>query len=302
MLQQTRVATVLPRYARFFARYPTPARLAAASEDEVAREWEGLGYYRRARALRAAAARIARDGFPRTVEGLRALPGVGRYTAAAVAAIAFDRPEPPVDGNLERVLCRLDAVGDDPRVPAARARLEERLRAILAHGQPGALAQAFMDLGATVCTPRAPACGACPLARACRVRATGDAERYPRRRRRAARPTQDMVFLRIGAGDRVLLVRRGPGLLAGRWAMPGAARTGRRRAADVAAALLASLGIEGQVRACMARGVHEFTHRRWRWQAWDVEAREASAAAGRWFRKRELARVPLVAFHRPLLE
>ncbi|MBR0678488.1 A/G-specific adenine glycosylase, partial [Roseomonas alkaliterrae] len=165
MLQQTTVAAVGPRYARFLARFPSVEALAAADWEEVAEEWAGLGYYARARNLHACARAVAAaGGFPSDTAGLSALPGIGRYTAAAVAAIAFDAPVVPVDGNVERVMARLHAV--ETPLPAAKARLSALAAAFMAEpaarARPGDFAQGLFDLGATLCTPRRPACALCP--------------------------------------------------------------------------------------------------------------------------------------------
>ncbi|MFN7988008.1 MAG: A/G-specific adenine glycosylase [Thermoanaerobaculia bacterium] len=203
ILQQTTVAAGVPRWERFLARFPTVASLAAAGEREVLAEWSGLGYYARARNLhRAARAVVAGGGeVPRTVDGLRALPGVGPYTAAAVASIAFGVPAPLVDGNVARVLARLLAVPGDVRSGRARAAVEEAAAAFLNRRSPGDHNQALMELGAVVCLPRAPRCESCPLAGACRARASGRPEAFPVPRARKA-----PVHVRLAAG---LARRRG---------------------------------------------------------------------------------------------
>jgi A/G-specific adenine glycosylase len=221
MLQQTTVAAVIPRLAAFLAAFPTVEALAAASEARVLAAWAGLGYYARARNLHACAKVVAaRGGFPEDLDGLRALPGVGAYTAAAVAAIAFHRPHTPVDGNVERVLARLVRHPAPPaKAKPAFARLARRFDD--AH-RPGDFAQALMDLGAGVCTPRAPDCDACPIARHCEARAAGDVARFPVKAvkpPRAARHGRAFVIL-CEAG---VLLRRRPrtGLLAAMVEPPG---------------------------------------------------------------------------------
>ncbi|HSM59782.1 MAG TPA: A/G-specific adenine glycosylase, partial [Longimicrobiales bacterium] len=177
MLQQTRVDTVIPYYRRWMARFPDVDSLATASEDEVLLAWEGLGYYRRARHLHAGAAwvRDRHDGrVPDSVEELRRIPGVGEYTAGAVASIAFGEPAPAVDGNVRRVLARLF---DEPA--PTRAWLRDRAGHLVDPGRPGDWNQALMDLGAAVCTPRSPSCGACPVARWCAARAAGTQAERP---------------------------------------------------------------------------------------------------------------------------
>lgn len=206
MLQQTRIAVVVPAYRRFLASFPTLARLAAASEDDVLSAWSGLGYYSRARSLHRAARQLAARGasFPDDLAAAKALPGVGDYTAAAVLSIAYGRPHAAVDGNVVRVLSRLERL----QAPGARAvrRLAEDL---LDRGRPGDWNQALMELGETICTPRRPRCGECPLARWCAARRQGDVERYPASR--ARRPTERVAVSLLVVRDRGgrLLLERG---------------------------------------------------------------------------------------------
>jgi A/G-specific adenine glycosylase len=226
MLQQTTVAAVGPRYARFLARFPSVEALAAAAWEEVAEEWAGLGYYARARNLHACARAVAAaGGFPADPAGLSALPGIGRYTAAAVAAIAFEAPVVPVDGNVERVMARLHAVATP--LPAAKARLSALAAAFMAEpaarARPGDFAQALFDLGATLCTPRRPACALCPWQAGCAARAAGIAADLPRKAARRARPLRHGAhFLLTDEKGRILLRRRpARGLLGGMLALPG---------------------------------------------------------------------------------
>jgi len=197
ILQQTTVAAGVPRWERFLARFPTLASLASAEEREVLAEWSGLGYYARARNLhRAARALAARGGtIPRGVAELSGLPGVGPYTAAAVASIAFGVPAPVVDGNVARVLARLLAIPGDGRTGASRTAVEAAAAAFLDRRRPGEHNQALMELGALVCLPRAPRCGECPLSPSCRAAASGRPEAFP-----ARRPRKPVVRLRLAAG------------------------------------------------------------------------------------------------------
>lgn len=225
MLQQTRVETVIPYYQRFLARFPDVQALADAPLDDVLGEWAGLGYYSRARNLHAAAHRLVeRHGgeVPDDPQALRALPGVGRYTAGAVASIAFDRPEPVVDGNVTRVLARLYGLRENVTRPATLRRLWE-LAGELARGpQPGDLNQALMELGATLCTPRAPQCPRCPLRRRCEARREGDPEALPVKARPARRRPLAAVVGWVPRRGRVLAVKRPRGgLLGGLWDLPG---------------------------------------------------------------------------------
>ena len=225
MLQQTRVEVVLPYYRRFLERFPTVEALAAAGEAEVLALWSGLGYYRRARQLHAAARRVVeRGGFPQTPEGWRELAGVGDYTAAAVASICFGAPVPVLDGNVERLLARFLALAEDPKSAAARRRLRAAAAELLDPARPGDSNQALMELGATVCTPRRPSCPACPLLPGCRAAAEGTPELYPRRRPRRAREQRRVAVAVVEWRGRVLLVRRPEGdtLLGGFWELPWA--------------------------------------------------------------------------------
>jgi A/G-specific adenine glycosylase len=219
MLQQTTVEAVKPYFARFTALWPSVAALAAADADDVMKAWAGLGYYSRARNLRKCAETIAesRSGrFPDTVDALRALPGIGPYTAAAIAAIAFDRPAAVVDGNVERVMSRLHAIATP--LPAAKAEITAHVAAMLPSARPGDFAQAMMDLGATLCSPKRPKCMLCPVNDDCAALAEGEPERYPVKAPKPEKPARrGAAFIAVRDGDgAVLLRKRGPsGLLAG---------------------------------------------------------------------------------------
>ena len=222
MLQQTTVPHAAPYFEAFTVRWPTVSHLAAAADAELMAAWAGLGYYARARNLLACARTVAGDlggVFPDDEAGLRALPGVGPYTAAAVAAIAFDRPANVVDGNVERVMARLFAV--ETPLPAAKPELTELAGALVAGDRPGDWAQALMDLGATVCRPRSPLCEVCPLAGDCAARAEGAPETWPRRTAKADRPHRHGVAFLLTLGGEVAMVRRPPkGLLGGMLGLP----------------------------------------------------------------------------------
>lgn len=228
MLQQTTVAAVTPRFARFVARWPDVAALAAAEEAEVLAEWAGLGYYRRARLLHACAREVAARGghFPATEAELRALPGLGDYTAAAIAAIAFGQPATVVDANVERVVARLFALRTP--LPAGKAAIRAAAARLTPAQRPGDFAQAMMDLGATLCSPRAPACMACPLAAACAARAGGDPASYPSKAPRTARPERRGRAFWIARDGMVWLVQRpATGMLGGMRALPDNGWTAR---------------------------------------------------------------------------
>jgi A/G-specific adenine glycosylase len=228
MLQQTTVTAVIPYYERFLSLFPTVAALAASEDGAVMAAWAGLGYYARARNLLACArAVVALGGFPQSIEGLRALPGIGDYTAAAVGAIAFGLPVIPIDGNVERVVSRLFAI--ETPLPAAKQAI--RAAAVLmakdaaARAEPSDTAQALFDLGATLCTPAAPACTLCPWAANCEARCLGIAPSLPRKAPKAERPRRHGAHFRLSdAAGRVLLRRRPPrGLLGGMIEIPGTA-------------------------------------------------------------------------------
>jgi len=223
MLQQTRVTAVLPYYAKFLARWPDVRALAAAPLEDVLKVWAGLGYYARARNLHACArAVVERCGgeFPSSEAGLRALPGIGDYTAAAIVAIAFGCRATPVDGNAERVVARLFRV--ETPIPAAKAEIRRLAMTLTPETRAGDFAQGMMDLGATICTPAVPACSLCPWNADCRARATGDPERFPRReQKRIGKRRSGAAFFVLRAGGDVLLRSRpARGLLGGMTELP----------------------------------------------------------------------------------
>jgi len=228
MLQQTTVATVKPRFERFVTRWPTIEALSAASGEDILGEWAGLGYYARARNLIACARELARLGaFPRTAVELRELPGIGAYTSAAIAAIAFGERAPAVDINVERVIARLHALKQP-----ARSEIERLVMDMMPADRPGDFVQAMMDVGATICRPKKPRCGDCPLNVDCAAFASGDPESIPQRRQKAARPHQHGVAYWIERGGSVWLVRRpARGLLGEMAALPGSEWSEAARAA-----------------------------------------------------------------------
>lgn len=221
MLQQTTVAAVRPYFERFTQRWPTVQALAAAEEAEIMAAWAGLGYYARARSLIACSGKVAASGgvFPDSEAELLKLPGVGRYTAAAIAAIAFGRRAVVVDSNVERVVSRLFAVKEE--LPAAREQIYDLAGSITPERQSGDFAQAMMDLGSTVCTPRDPKCGICPLATLCAAREEGEPALYPLKRAKRPRPQKQGIAYWLQNENHVLLVRRpGKGLLGGMLGLP----------------------------------------------------------------------------------
>lgn len=223
MLQQTRVSTVIPYYERFLARFPTAESLAAAPEEELLALWSGLGYYSRARNLkRAAAAIAARGGFPETAEEWRQLPGIGDYTAAAVASICFHEPCAVLDGNVARVMARLSAEPGDIGSPGVRARLKERAQALLDPRHPGEFNQALMELGATLCLPRRPKCLLCPWRDLCQAHQRGLESQLPVKAPQR-QPERRQLRLALIVDHGRLLLRRRSGQerrLAGFWELP----------------------------------------------------------------------------------
>ena len=289
MLQQTTVPHATPYFLKFTARWPTVSDLAAAEDGEVMAAWAGLGYYARARNLLACARAVARDHggvFPTTEEALRALPGLGPYTAAAVAAIAFDRPANVVDGNVERVMARLFAL--EAPLPAAKPELKRLAAGLVRDDRPGDWAQALMDLGATICRPKAPLCDRCPAAAACAGRASGEPETYPRKAAKTERPHRHGVAYVLTRGSEVALVRRPPrGLLGGMLALPTSDwRAARWSEAEALAAAPASAPWRG-----VGEVDHGFTHFTLTLQ---LLRAEGDAAGVIWSPRRDLDALPSV--------
>jgi len=312
MLQQTRVETVVPYYRRFLERFPDVGALAAAELDDVLSCWQGLGYYSRARNLkRAAETVVARHGgrLPDTAGALRELPGVGRYTAGAVASIAFDRPEPVVDGNVARVLARLHGIEADVKGRAGQQRLWAEAAAWVRGSAPGDWNQALMELGATVCTPRAPRCGACPLRGACAARAGGDPEALPVNASRARVREVEAVAAFVERGGRALAVRRPEvGLLGGLWDLPGGdLHDGEPPARGLRRALRERTGLDVAGLQRVGSVAHVFTHRRLRLHVYRCRApagrrvRLAGFAAHRWLAPHRLAALPAANLTRKAL-
>ncbi|HJR82328.1 MAG TPA: A/G-specific adenine glycosylase, partial [Sphingomicrobium sp.] len=263
MLQQTTVAAVIPRFERFLDRWPTVEALAAAPDGDVLAEWAGLGYYARARNLIACAREVAERGaFPDTEEELRKLPGIGGYTAAAIAAIAFGRRAAVIDTNVARVVSRL--AGIEETVDMSRDKIREIVDDMTPADRAGDFAQAMMDLGATICRPKAPECGRCPLAGDCDAHASGQPERFPATKRKLARPTRHGVAWWIERDGCVRLVRRpAKGMLGGMAALPGPGWTDRPDHSGTA----------------LGRVTHIFTHFRLELA---IVARHESTAEGWW--------------------
>ena len=265
MLQQTQVETVRGYFARFLEAFPTVAALAAAPLQQVLKAWEGLGYYSRARNLQKAAQTVvARGGaLPRDAAGWSELPGVGPYTAAAISSICFGEGVPVVDGNVVRVFARYLGWDDDFGKPAARAKLAAWLLPNIASSRrPGDFNQAMMDLGATVCVPRSPACEACPLSASCVARSTGRQADWPRKQTKKATPVRQAVAVLVrDPSGRVLFVQRQEaGLLGGLWELPNTAVTRKPTVRSARAVLGELTGLSP--RRVLRRGTvtHVFTH------------------------------------------
>lgn len=304
LLQRTRIASGMSYYERFLARFPTLRALAAARVDDVLRVWEGLGFYGRARNLHAAAQAIMeRHGgeIPRSFADLEALPGIGPYTAGAVASIAFGIPVPAVDGNVTRVIARLFRIRDDVSRGAGRREIREIAARLVPSERPGSFNQAMMELGATVCTPASPACGRCPLEPFCLARAAGEERILPITTRAGAPPTVPVVFGIVTAGGRILLVRRPDNqLLGGLWALPGGERTDPDERVNLARAIRHQTGVDVDVGPRWARADRTFSHRRWSGSIFRCTPRSApiSGPSVRWVSRKEALRLPLVPPHR----
>jgi A/G-specific adenine glycosylase len=273
MLQQTRIATATPYYHAFLERFPTLAALARAREADVLAAWSGLGYYRRARSLHAAARQVVREHGGRVPDEPAAfarLPGVGRYTAGAVLSIAFDRPLPALDGNAARVLSRLEALPASVRDPAGARRLWELAAKWVPTRRPGDWNQALMELGATVCTPRVPRCTACPVRRSCRALALGRVDRFPPAPARRAGERVRQAYVLLTRRGRLLMTRREGSLLTGLWEPPGV-DVGRARPEPALRRRLAELGLRARLVPANATVRHTITHRLIEAEVWHGE-------------------------------
>jgi A/G-specific adenine glycosylase len=310
MLQQTRVEHVIPYYSRFLERFPTPAALAASPVEEALALWSGLGYYRRVRLLHRAAQQVARDGgaVPADPTALRRLAGVGDYTAAAIASIAFDVPIAVLDGNVERVLCRRLGLEEDPARSAPRRELRAAAAALLDPACPGDGNQALMELGATICTPLAPRCTACPLAHGCVAHARGIEESLPVRAPRRATVQVRLVAARVERRGRVLMFRRPAEerVLPGTWELPWVRELAD--AADAAAleeALAARYGARFALGGELGRVRHAITFRRLSVAVYGASLvgglAEGSDRQAAWFDPGQWAALPLSSLVRKAL-
>ena len=294
MLQQTRTETVAGYYARFLKRFPTVRDLAAADEQEVLKYWEGLGYYSRARNLHKAAQCIITDHdgvFPADYTAIRSLPGVGDYTAAAIASIAFGLPHAAIDGNLTRVLSRVHGVREDIDIPSVKRRIASLAAANIDHERPGDWNQALMDIGATVCLPGTPDCAACPLRAQCDACAQDDADLLPVRA--AAKPPVP-VAMGVGlitCGRRVLVCRRDAALLRGLWVFVLNEGNDTR---EGMAHRLKAMGLDAAFATDLGDARHVFTHRIWNMRLYLFTVSEPKALPGcQWADAVALSSLPL---------
>ena len=304
MLQQTTVTAVIPYYERFLQRFPTIESLAAASLDDVISLWAGLGYYSRARNLHRAAQQIVSEqsSFPDTLEGLLALPGIGRSTAGAILSIAFDTPAPILDGNVRRVLVRLFAWQEDPRSSRAEKQLWQWAEALTPDEHPHDYAQAIMDLGATVCVPRTPLCESCPLRELCQAFKQGCATLLPVARKQVKLPVRRQVALLVkSSGDYLLRQRPTEGFLGGLWEFPVVEVSPEQNHRQSAEFLLADLGLTGEV--CEADAVrHAYSHFKLELTVFSVEIEKKTSVADAgeyaWYSEDALKRLPLHGAHK----
>jgi A/G-specific adenine glycosylase len=300
MLQQTQVATVIDYFRRFVAQFPTIRSLAQADPQEVLRAWQGLGYYSRARNLQAAARMIVSDfdgAVPVEVNDLLKLPGVGRYTAGAISSIAYERPAPIVDGNVARVLCRLEAKADDPRGRTMQAWLWQQARHILPDRRLGDFNSAMMELGALICTPRTPKCLFCPVKSHCRAFAAGLVEQIPPPRKRPPRPLHRRKVFAIHREGRFLIEQRpSKGRWAGMWQFITRPWDDSRPH---------QLGIKIDKPQLIGEVEHELTHRQYHFQVVSCQAGETRTKlpAGRvWVSLADISRYPLSRPHLKIVQ
>ncbi len=310
MLQQTRVGTVVDYYERFVARFPTVEALAAAKLDEVLSLWQGLGYYRRAENLHRAAGLVvaAGNGWPRSADEWRTLPGVGDYTGAAMASVGWNEPVAAVDGNVMRVLARLGGIASPLDDQRTRRTLSALARRLLARDRPGDCNQAWMDLGATVCRPRDPRCDACPLSGHCAAARQAMQDELPVRRERREPKRVERVVAAMVDGDRLLLCHRPRGgRWSGLWELPNVEGTRRRHRTALAMLFERLSWGEPDAFAFVGTVPHELTHRSYRFHVYVAHVaggfcRLRRARGLRWARRADLARLPMGSAQRRILE
>ncbi len=312
MLQQTQVEQVIPYYERFLKKFPTVSALGRAPLEKVFDAWSGLGYYSRARNLHAAAQRIVEEhggSLPKEVDQLMKLPGIGRYTAGAIASIAYDRPAPILDGNVIRVITRHFGIQQNPRQPEVQNRLWKLSAQLVPQESPGDFNQALMELGALLCTPRQPRCADCPIREGCVARKRGWQERLPLRSPPIQRKKLHYLCGILERNGAVLLARRPfRGLLPGLWEFPGGQkRPGEKEPDGLARCLKERLGMEATPHKMVARLKQTLTHRQLEIRAFRCPwKRQPLRLKGyletRWVPKVDLGRVPFTAGMRRLAE
>jgi A/G-specific adenine glycosylase len=298
MLQQTQVATVVPYFLRFMNAFPTAADLAAAPEQQVLRLWQGLGYYSRARNLQAAARQIITEfnsRIPSSVPELTTLPGVGKYTAGAIASIAFNQRAPILDGNVSRVLCRLNLIQSDPKDPKTREHLWQRAKEILPISSTGDFNSALMELGATICTPKSPKCPACPVRKFCKAARAGLQDTIPQPRKSLPTPLFKRWTICVSRSNRWLIERRpDKGRWAGLWQFPTIeAQNGKPTPTKVGHQIAIQIGELHPIGELS----HALTHRKYNFKAFTAQASGAetikSGATRHWITLGELNNYPL---------
>lgn len=304
MLQQTQVKTVLPYYEKFLKTFPNPKALAKSPLEKVLSAWAGLGYYRRARFLKAASEKIAMDGFPKDAEGLRALPGVGPYTAAAIGSICFGLKLAVVDGNVIRVLSRLLALKTDAKSVSGQKEIQEAATSLLDPKDPGSSNQALMELGALICSPKSPACSLCPWREHCRARLLGDPEAYPKMAAPPATIAKRKLVLLVCSGEKILCQSRAEGpRFEGFWHFPelelGPLADPKKAARALAQKIL---GKEKAMPQRLGSFKQSITHFRIQVEAYSLVLKGVVAKAPwQWQKRDHLRELPLASTERKLL-
>lgn len=312
MLQQTRVTAVQPYYERFLKRFPTVEKLSRAKLDSVLKLWEGLGYYLRARNLHKAAKVVVRDyngRLPESVEELQSLPGIGRYTAGAIASIAFGLQEPVIDGNVTRVLCRVLRIQENPQEAKVQKKLWRTAGQIVAQCKAGSLNQGMMELGAMVCLPKRPRCEACPLERFCSARKNGEQEKLPVRSTKKSLPHYIVAVGIVRRAGWILIDQRKPdGMLGGMWEFPGGKQHKKETLQEtVQREIREELGIRVHVKEQLAKVEHGYSHFCVTLHAFDCryvsgEPTAIGCAAWKWVRAKDLRRYAFPRGSRKIIE
>ena len=299
MLQQTRVAAVLPYYQKFLRHFPTVQALARARMDEVLRYWVGLGYYRRARHLKEAAKEIVREHhgrFPADYEKVLALLGIGRYTAAAVLSIAYGRPYAVLDGNVARVVARLACLNGDVRQTSYRKKLQTLADELLPHSAPGDFNQAMMELGSTVCLPRRPLCERCPVESLCEARRAGLETTLPGKERKPARVAVNLAAAIVERDGKVLLVRESGGFFSGLWQFPSVRCENAAPRRTALRGVLDRFGLRARIGRHIGQAQHTVTHHDVRTDVFLARLNGGSTSSNsqiRWVPLARLGRIPV---------